>query len=203
MLDIAVHDGMKMAKQEFPQQIVLSRLRFNSIEFENQCAELRIDSEQDSMFQIGVVNHGEPARIYLAASPEIQDSITFLHNDFVVGAEAVVDVVAHIRMRQHGSISVTVGYGSNTDSFDIDLIPVTGHKIEVDPSLGVPGNPEKYRLAMHLPVVPASMKAIGALMFGITILTLATDIVPPFVGAISSALLLAIIIMYFLVPHIR
>ena len=194
---------MKMAKHEFSQQIVLSRLRFNSIEFENQCVELRMARDQDSVFQVGVVNHGEPARIYLATSPEIQDSIKFLHNDFVVGTEAVVDVVAHIRMQQHGSISVTVGYGSNTDSFDIDLIPVTGHKIEVDPSLGVPGNPEKYRLAMHLPVVPASMKAIGALMFGITILTLATDIVPPFVGVISSALLLAIIIMYFLIPHIR
>ena len=194
---------MKTAKHEFPQQIVLSRLRFNSIEFENQCVELRMARDQDSVFQVGVVNHGEPARIYLATSPEIQDSITFLHNDFVVGTEAVVDVVAHIRMRQHGSISVTVGYGSNTDSFDIDLIAEESPKIEVDPNLGVPGNPEKYRLAMHIPVVPASMKAIGALMFGITILTLATDIVPRFVGAISSALLLAIIIMYFLIPHIR
>ncbi len=114
-----------------------------------------------------------------------------------------MDAVAHIRTRQHGSISVTIGYGSNVDSFDIDLIPVTWHKIEVDPSLGVPGNPEKYRLATHLPVVPASMKAIGALMFAITILTLVTDIVPPFVGAISSALLLAIVVLYFLVPHIR
>ena len=194
---------MKMAKQELSQQIVLSRLRFNSIEFENQRAELQVDSDQDSVFQIGVVNHGEPARIYLAASPEIQDSIKFLHNDFVVGAEAVVDVVAHIRMRQHGSISVTVGYGSNVASFDIDLIPVVGHKIEVDPSLGVPGNPEKYRLALHIPVVPTSMKAIGALMLCLTILTLVTDIVPPFVGAISSALLLAIVVLYFLVPHIR
>ncbi len=194
---------MKMAKQELSQQIVLSRLRFNSIEFENQRAEQQVDSDQDSVFQIGVVNHGEPARIYLAASPEIQDSIKFLHHDFVVGAEAVVDVVAHIRMRQHGSISVTVGYGSNTDSFDIDLIPVVGHKIEVDPSLGVPGNPEKYRLALHMPVVPTSMKAIGALMLCLTILTLVTDIVPPFVGAISSALLLAIVVLYFLVPHIR
>jgi len=194
---------MKMAKQELSQQIVLSRLRFNSIEFENQRAEQQVDSDQNSVFQIGVVNHGEPARIYLAASPEIHDSIKFLHNDFVVGTEAVVDVVAHIRVRQHGSISVTVGYGSNTDSFDMDLIPVTGHKIEVDPSLGVPGNPEKYRLALHLPVVPVSMKAIGALMFCLTILTLVTDIVPPFVGAISSALLLAIVVLYFLVPHIR
>lgn len=194
---------MKMAKQELSQQIVLSRLRFNSIEFENPRAEQPVDSDQDSVFQIGVVNHGEPARIYLAASPEIQDSIKFLHNDFVVGTEAVVDVVAHIRVRQHGSISVTVGYGSNTDSFDIDLIPVVGHKIEVDPSLGVPGNPEKYKLALHMPVVPVSMKAIGALMFCLTILTLVTDIVPSFVGALSSALLLAIVVLYFLVPHIR
>ncbi|MEA1909206.1 MAG: hypothetical protein U9N43_09315 [Euryarchaeota archaeon] len=189
-----------MAKHELSQQIVLSKRRFNSIEFENPRAELQVDSDQDSAFQIGIVNHGEPARIYLAASPEIQDSIKFLHNDFVVGAEAVVDVVAHIRMRQHGSISVTVGYGSNTDSFDIDLIPVAGHKIEVDSNLGVPGNPEKYMLARHMPV---SMKSIGALMFGITILTLVTDIVPPFIGAISSALLLAIVVLYFLVPHTR
>ena len=194
---------MKMAKHELSQQIVLSKRRFNSIEFENPHAELQLDSDQDSAFQIGVVNHGEPARIYLAASPEIQDSIKFLNNDFVVGSEAVVDVVAHIRMRQHGSISVTVGYGSNTDSFDIDLIPVAGHKIEVDPNLGVSGNPEKYRLALHMPVLPVSMKIIGALMFCLTILTLVTDIVPPFVGAISSALLLAIVVLYFLVPHIR
>ncbi|MEA1905574.1 MAG: hypothetical protein U9N12_01295 [Euryarchaeota archaeon] len=194
---------MKMAKQELSQQIVLSRLRFNSIEFENQRAEVQVDSDQDSVFQIGIVNQGAPARIYLAASPEIRDSIKFLYNDFVVGAEAVVDVVAHIRIRQHGSISVTIGYGSNVAIFDIDLIPVTGHKIEVDPSLGVPGSPEKYRLATHLPVVPASVKAIGALMFAITILTLVTDIVPPFVSAISSALLLAIVVLYFLVPHIR
>jgi len=194
---------MNMAKQELSQQIVLSRLRFNSIEFENQRAEQQVDSDQDSVFRIGVVNHGEPVRIYLAASPELQGSIKFLHNDFVVGAEAVVDVVAHIRMRQHGSISVTVGYGSNTDSFDIDLIPVVGHTIEVDPSLGVPGNPEKYRLAQHMPMVPTSMKVIGALMLSLTILTLVTDVVPPFVGAISSALLLAIVVLYFLVPHIR
>ena len=194
---------MNMAKQELSQQIVLSRLRFNSIEFENSHAEQQVDIDQDSVFQIGVVNHGEPARIYLAASPELHDSIKFLHNDFVVGGEAVVDVVAHIRMRQHGSISVTVGYGSNTDSFDINLIPVVGHKIEVDPSLGIPGNPEKYKLAQHMPVVPTLIKVIGALMFSLTILTLVTDIVPSFVGAISSALLLAIVVLYFLVPHIR
>jgi len=194
---------MKMAKHELSQQIVLSKRRFNSIEFENPHAELQLDSDQDSAFQIGVVNHGEPARIYLAASPEIQDSIKFLNNDFVVGSEAVVDVVAHIRMRQHGSISVTVGYGSNTDSFDIDLIPVAGHKIEVDPNLGVSGNPEKYRLALHMPVLPVSMKIIGALMFCLTIMTFVTDIVPTFVGAISSALLLAIVVLHFLVPHIR
>ena len=192
-----------MAKHELSQQIVLSKRRFNSIEFENPHAELQLDSDKDSAFQIGVVNHGEPARIYMAASPEIQDSIKFLNNDFVVGTEAVVDVVAHIRMRQHGSISVTVGYGSNTDSFDIDLIPVAGHKIEVDPNLGVSGNTEKYRLALHMPVLPVSMKIIGALMFCLTILTFVTDIVPTFVGAISSALLLAIVVLYFLVPHIR
>nr|QNT35568.1 hypothetical protein HCAOCCDF_00016 [uncultured Methanosarcinales archaeon] len=193
---------MKQAKQEFPQQIVLNRLRFNSIEFENRCVKLQMGRDQDYAFQIGVANYGEPARIYLTASPEIQDSIRFLHNDFVVATNAVVDVVAHIRMRQRGSISVTVGYGSNTGSFDVDLVADAVHAIEVDPSLGIPGNPEKYRLATHIPM-PAAMKAIGALMLVFTVLTLVTDIVPAVIGAVSASLLLAIVIMYFLLPHVR
>ena len=193
---------MKTAKHEFPQQIVLNRLRFNSIEFENRFVELRMGRDQDHAFQIDVVNYGEPTRIYLTASPEIQESISFLHNDFVVGMNAVVDVVAHIQMRQRGSVSVTVGYGSNTESFEIELIAEACHEIEVDPNLGIPGNPEKYRLATHTPM-PAAVRAIGVLTVVFAALTLATDIVPSVIGFISVMLLLAIIIMYFLLPYVR
>jgi len=190
-----------MDRKKSLQQIVLNRIRFNSIEFETQHVELMMRRGRDYTFPIRITNYGAPTQIYLSASPEIEDDIRFLRNDFVAIGRTTIDVVAHIQTQRHGSISVTVGYGANTESFDIDLLAEPDQGIEVDLSLAIPGKVNRYQSPqMHK---TAALKAVGALMFILVILTLFTGVVPGYVGTLSAILLLVIIITYFLAPHVR
>lgn len=189
---------MGLVEQKHLQQINLNRVRLNSIEFENQHVELIQPPGRDYAFSIGIINYGAPAQICLTASHEIGGDVEFLHNDFVVVGKVVVDVIAHIRTQRHGSISVTVGYGSNTRSFDIDLIAEPDREIDVDPSLAIPIKADSTRLTVRAHMPPA-MKVIGALVLILVILRFSTDVVPTFIGATAAAfLLLIMVIVYFL-----
>ncbi len=190
-----------MDRKKSLQQIVLNRIRFNSIEFETQHVELMMQRGRDYTSSIRITNRGAPTQIYLSASPEIEDDIRFLRNDFVAIGRTTIDVVAHIQTQRHGSISATAGYGANTESFDIDLLAEPDQGIDVDSSLAIPGKANQY----HSPQIhmPAAVKAVSALMFILVILTLFTSVVPGFIGTLSAILLLIIIITYFLAPHIR
>ena len=177
------------------QQIILNRVRFNSIEFETQHVELMLPRGRDFKFPIVISNYGAPTQINLSASNEIEDSIRFLHNDFAVVGKTVIDAIVHIRAQRHGSIAVTAGYGANTDSFNIDLIAEPYQEIDIDPGLAVPGKVKGFPSPLNISIHPA-VKVLGVLAFILVILTLFTDMVPGYVGIASAILLLVILIMY-------
>jgi hypothetical protein len=177
------------------QQIVLNRTRFNSIEFETKHVELVLPRGRDVKFPIEISNYGAPIQINLTASNEIDDCVRFLHNDFAAVGKTVVDAIVHIRTQRHGSIAVTVGYGANTDGFNIDLIAEPYQEIDTAPGLTVPGEDAKgYREVSQISVHPA-VKVVVALAFILVILKL-FDMVPGYVGIVSAILLLVILIMY-------
>lgn len=182
------------------QQIILNRTRNNSIEFGTQQLELVLPRGRDYKFPIAVVNYGTPTRVYLAPSHEIETAVRFSENDFVAVGKTVIDAIAHIDAMRHGTISVTIGYGANTGSFDLNLAAEAYQNIEVDPGLGVPGTLSRHHVTLRVRM-PAAVKAFGTLMTVLVILSLLTDAIPASVGAISATLLLAILIMYFLAPY--
>ncbi len=178
------------------QQIVLNRTRFNSIELETKHVELVMPRGRDVKFPIVISNYGAPTQVNLTASNEIEDCVRFLHNDFTAVGKTVVDAIVHIRTQRHGSIAVAVGYGANTDGFNIDLIAEPYQEIATDPVLAVPGDEIKgYREVSQISTHPA-VKVIAALAFILVILKLFTDMVPRYVGIASAILLLVILIMY-------
>jgi hypothetical protein len=150
---------------------------------------------RDIEFPIEISNYGAPTQINLTASNEIEDCIRFPHNDFAAVGKTVVDAIVHIRTQRHGSIAVTVGYGANTDGFNIDLIAEPYQEIDTAPGLAVPGEEARgYREVSQISTYPA-VKVVAALAFILVILKL-FDMVPGYVGIASAILLLVILIMY-------
>jgi len=186
--------NMDQPKQS-SQQIILNRTRFNSIEFETKNVELVLPRGRDVKFPIEISNYGAPTQINLTTSNELEDCVRFLHNDFAAVGKTVVDAIVHIRTQRHGSIAVTVGYGANTDGFNIDLIAEPYQEIDADPGLTVPGGGAKgYREVPQISAHPV-VKVVAALAFILVILKL-FDMVPGYVGTVSAILLLVILIMY-------
>ena len=177
------------------QQIILNRVRFNSIEFETPQIEMMLPRGRDFEVPIVISNYGAPTQINFSASNEIEDSIRFLHNDFAVVGKTAIDTIVHIRAQRHGSIAVTVGYGANTNSFNIDLIAEPYQEIDVDPNLTIPGKVNRFSSPLNTSVHPA-VKVVAALAFILVILKLFTDMVPGYVGIAAAILLLVILIMY-------
>ena len=176
------------------QQIILNRTRFNSIEFETKHVELVLPRGRDVKFPIEISNYGAPTQLNLTASNEIEDCVMFPHNDFAAVGTTVVDAIVHIRTQRHGSIAVTVGYGANTDGFNIDLIAEPYQEIDTAPVLAVPGDRALgYREVSQISSHPA-VKVVAALAFILVILKL-FDMVPGYVGIVSAILLLVILIM--------
>ncbi|GEM_PF-1335483 len=177
------------------QQIILNRTRFNSIEFETKHVELVLPRGRDVKFPIEISNYGAPTQINLSASNEIEDCVRFMHNDFAAVGKTVVDAIVHIQTQRHGSIAVTVGYGANTDGFNIDMIAEPYQEIDADPGLAVPGEGTRgYQEVSQISAHPA-LKVVAALAFILVILKL-FDMVPGYVGIVSAILLLVILIMY-------
>jgi len=172
-----------MEPEKPSQQIILNRTRSNSIEFGTQQLELVLPRGRDCEFPIEVINYGTPARVY-----------------FVAVGKTVITAIVNIDTMRHGKISVTIGYGANAGSFDLNLAAEPYQNIEVDPGLGVPGTLSRHHVMSRVRM-PAAVKAFGALMTILVILSLLTDAIPASVGAISATLLLAILIMYFLAPY--
>jgi len=186
--------NMDQPKQS-SQQIILNRTRFNSIEFETKHVELVLPRGRDVKFPIEISNYGAPTQINLSASNEIEDCVRFMHNDFAAVGKTVVDAIVHIQTQRHGSIAVTVGYGANTDGFNIDMIAEPYQEIDADPGLAVPGEGTRgYQEVSQISAHPA-LKVVAALAFILVILKL-FDMVPGYVGIVSAILLLVILIMY-------
>lgn len=133
------------------QQVHINRLGVNSIEFESEILEIPLAPGGEQSFEVVIINYGSPTHVHLSASEDLFDNLTFLEDNPYVSHEEYVPVIARIpyngRLVNKGTISVTVGYGSKTESFsvnigssDVDDSPVP---IDIDESLSSP-----------LPVIP-------------------------------------------------
>ncbi|WP_135606079.1 hypothetical protein [Methanococcoides sp. NM1] len=128
------------------QQVHINRLGVNSIEFESDVVEIPLSPGGEHSFEIVIINYGSPTHVHLSASDGLQDNLTFLEDNPYVSHEEYIPVIARIpfdgRLLNKGKIFVTVGYGSKTESFTIN-IGMSGQlnapaPIDIDESLSSP-----------------------------------------------------------------
>lgn len=107
------------------QQVHINRLGVNSIEFESNIVDIPLSPGGEHSFEIVIINYGSPTHVHLSASDELQDNLTFLEDNPYVSHEEYIPVIARIpfdgRLLNKGMIFVTVGYGSKTESFTINI----------------------------------------------------------------------------------
>lgn len=107
------------------QQVHINRLGVNSIEFESDVLEIPLSPGGEHSFEIVIINYGSPTHVHLSASDGLQDNLTFLEDNPYVSHEEYIPVIARIpfdgRLLNKGKIFVTVGYGSKTESFTVNI----------------------------------------------------------------------------------
>jgi hypothetical protein len=107
------------------QQVHINRLGVNSIEFESDVVEIPLSPGGEHSFEIVIINYGSPTHVHLSASDGLQDNLTFLEDNPYVSHEEYIPVIARIpfdgRLLNKGKIFVTVGYGSKTESFTVNI----------------------------------------------------------------------------------
>ncbi|ABE52202.1 DUF7524 family protein [Methanococcoides burtonii] len=128
------------------QQVHINRLGVNSIEFETEVLDIPLSPGGEQSFEIVLINYGSPTHVHLSASDDIYGNLTFLEDNPYVSHEEYIPVIARIpfdgRLVNKGTVSITVGYGSKTESFSVrignsesDTGPVA---IDIDESLSSP-----------------------------------------------------------------
>lgn len=128
------------------QQVHINRLGVNSIEFETDILDIALSPGGEQSFEIVIINYGSPTHVHLSASDDLYDNLTFLEDNPYVSHEEYIPVIARIpfdgRLVNKGEVSVTVGYGSKTESFSV-RIGGSGSDdglapIDIDESLSLP-----------------------------------------------------------------
>ncbi len=107
------------------QTIHINRSDINSIEFDTKELTIPLSPGDETSFEIKVINYGTPTHIYLSATENIRDKITFLSHNPYVRYEETVPIVARLPRDDKGlytgEIVVTTGYGAKKSGFVIKL----------------------------------------------------------------------------------
>jgi hypothetical protein len=128
------------------QQVHINRLGVNSIEFETDILDIPLSPGGEQSFEIVIINYGTPTHVHMSASDDLYDNLTFLEDNPYVSHEEYIPVIARIpfdgRLVNKGKVSVTVGYGSKTESFSV-IIGGSGPDdglapIDIDENLSLP-----------------------------------------------------------------
>ncbi|MDD2777751.1 MAG: hypothetical protein PHI16_02485 [Methanocellales archaeon] len=107
------------------QTIHINRSDINSIEFDIKEFTIPLSPGDETSFEIKVINYGAPTHIYLSATEDIRDKITFLSHNPYVRYEETIPIVARLprdgKGLYAGEIVVTTGYGAKKSGFVIKL----------------------------------------------------------------------------------
>ncbi|MDD2665778.1 MAG: hypothetical protein PHD13_04735 [Methanocellales archaeon] len=107
------------------QTIHINRSDINSIEFDIKELTIPLSPGDETSFEIKVINYGTPTHIYLSATENIRDKITFLSHNPYVRYEETIPIVARLprdgKGLYVGEIVVTTGYGAKKSGFVIKL----------------------------------------------------------------------------------
>jgi hypothetical protein len=103
----------------------INRLGVNSIEFETDLVEIPLSPGGEYSCEMVIINYGSPTNVHLSVSDSLKENITFLEDNPYVRHEEYVPVVVRIppdgRLFNSGEIFITVGYGSRTEGFEVDV----------------------------------------------------------------------------------
>ncbi|KXS46245.1 MULTISPECIES: DUF7524 family protein [Methanohalophilus] len=165
------------------QQIHINRLGVNSIEFDIPSVEVSLSPGGEQSFEIVIINYGSPTHVNFSISENLDGYVTFLDDNPYVTHEEYVPVVVRIphegRVFSSGTIFVTMGYGSKTESFGINIgqkdnirIPVEEEpKIEPVHNPSPPSSASKTKWSMDFgqflkkSITPNDMKLVILLFF--------------------------------------
>lgn len=118
------------------QQVHINRLEINSIEFEDDIVEVPLSPGGEHSFEIAVINYGASTNVYFSISDNLEDHVTFLEDNPYVAHEEYVPVIARLPVDGkgyvEGEIHVTVGYGSRTAGFSVNIGSEKSANIPVD-----------------------------------------------------------------------
>ncbi|TGC10728.1 DUF7524 family protein [Methanolobus halotolerans] len=157
------------------QQVHISRLGVNSIEFENDTVEIPLSPGEERSFELVMINYGAPTHVSLSVSDSLLENITVLEDNPYVRHEEYVPLIVRIsyagRLYTRGQVFVTVGYGSKKAGFNLNIgIPgpdETNFVVDVDESLSIPnkspkmisssGTSRRNEWGTHLPKISLQM----------------------------------------------
>ena len=137
------------------QTIHINRRDINSIEFDVEELMIPLRPGDETSFEIKVINYGTPTHIYLSATQDIKDKITFLSHNPYVRYEETIPIVARLprdgKVLYAGEIVVTTGYGAKKSGFVTKLgFEEEKHVMESGGGLGKPKYPKVHKKVTHI-----------------------------------------------------
>jgi hypothetical protein len=194
------------------QTIHINRRDINSIEFDVKELTIPIRPGDETSFEIKVINYGTPAHIYLSATENIKDKITFLSHNPYVRYEENIPIVARLprdgKVFYAGEIVVTTGYGAKKSGFVTKLgLEEEKHVMESDRRLIKPkflkvtkkATQIDIKLVKRALVIPALLCFIAAFL----ILTYIRVGAIQFGSAVMASILIVFMILYGIIKLIK
>ncbi|MCS3923188.1 DUF7524 family protein [Methanosalsum natronophilum] len=107
------------------QYVHINRLGVNSVEFDYEIVDIPMNPGDEQSFEIVLINYGSPTHVHLSVDPSIEENVSILEEKPYVTHEEYVPVVVRIpaegRLMNTGTINVTMGYGSKTEGFQVNI----------------------------------------------------------------------------------
>ncbi len=195
------------------QIIHINRSDINSIEFDIKELTIPLSPGDETSFEIKVVNYGTPTHIYLSATEDIRDKITFLSHNPYVRYEETIPIVARLprdgKVLYTGEIVVTTGYGVKKSGFVIKL-GLEEEKPVVDDKGGLvkrkyikmrhkQATPIDITLVWH----PLAVPIIICLIFVFLILTYVRLGTVQLFSAVMASILIVFVILYGIIKLVK
>ncbi|MFB6172182.1 MAG: hypothetical protein ABEJ23_06585 [Haloarculaceae archaeon] len=128
--------------------------------------------EAHGPFEVELVNHGIAAHVNLRLGDALGEVATVEGDNPYVGAEETQRVRVHVAAEDRevrGTLTVTTGYGAESDQVAVNLIAPVSETVEVDESLSKPQAPRQQEAALgealaSLSVLPVALLSLVALV---------------------------------------
>ncbi|NYT00564.1 MAG: hypothetical protein GKB99_02425 [Methanocellales archaeon] len=194
------------------QTIHINRRDINSIEFDIKELTIPLRPGDETSFEIKVINYGTPTHIYLSATEDIKDKITFLSHNPYVRYEETIPIVARLprdgKALYAGEIVVTTGYGAKKSGFVTKLgLEEEKHVMESDSGLVKLKYPKVHKkvtniditLAKRTMVIPALLCFIAVFLILAYMRVGAVQVG----SAVMASVLIVFVILYGIIKLIK